>query len=185
MAATINKKVIHGIYDDEVPLLEACRKLKTAGIKIADVFTPFPIHGIDPIVGVPRTRLAICAFIYGLTGLGLATLMMWYMMVSDWPTDVGGKPNWAYYFNIPAFIPITFESTVFCAGHGMALTYLLRCMLVPGAKAKNPDPRTTNDKFMIYLELNDEQATTADGILRAAGASEVNYKGTITETLAY
>ena len=185
MAATITKKIIHGIYDDEVPLLEACKSLKTAGIKIKDVFTPFPIHGIDPIVGVPRTRLAICAFIYGLTGLGLATLMMWYMMVSDWPTDVGGKPNWAYYFNIPAFIPITFESTVFCAGHGMALTYLLRCMLIPGASAKNPDPRTTNDKFMIYLELNDEQALKADAILRSAGASEVNYKGTVTEKLAY
>ena len=185
MAATISKQIIHGIYDDEVPLLEACKKLKSAGIKIKDVFTPFPIHGIDPIIGVPRTRLAICAFIYGLTGLGLATLMMWYMMVSDWPTDVGGKPNWAYYFNIPAFIPISFESTVFCAGHGMALTYLLRCMLVPGARAKNPDPRTTNDKFMIYLELNDEQAPKAEALLREAGASEINHKGTITEKLPY
>ena len=185
MAATISKQIIHGIYDDEVPLLEGCKKLKAAGIKIKDVFTPFPIHGIDLIIGVPRTRLAICAFIYGLTGLGLASLMMWYMMVSDWPTDVGGKPNWMYFYNIPAFIPITFESTVFCAGHGMALTYLLRCMLVPGAKAKNPDPRTTNDKFMIYLELNDEQAHKAETLMREAGASEINHKGIITEKLAY
>jgi hypothetical protein len=67
----------------------------------------------------------------------------------------------------------------------MALTYLLRCMLVPGARAKNPDPRTTNDKFMIYLELTDEQAAQADAILRATKAEEVNYKGTITEKLAY
>jgi hypothetical protein len=185
MAATISKQIIHGIYDDEVPLLEACKKLKAAGIKVKDVFSPFPIHGIDPIIGVPRTRLAICAFLYGLTGCGLATLMMWYMMVSDWPTDVGGKPNWQYYFNIPAFIPITFESTVFCAGHGMALTYLLRCMLVPGAKAKNPDPRTTNDKFLIYLELGDDQASKAEDVMRGAGAIEINHKGTITEKLPY
>lgn len=102
------------------------------------------------------------------------------MMVSDWPNDIGGKPNWNYYSNIPAFIPITFEATVFCAAHGMSLTYLLRCWLVPGAKAKNPDPRTTDDKFMIYLELNDEQSKKADDILRSTGAEEVNYKGTIT-----
>ena len=177
MSAT--KKIIHGIYDDEVPLLEACRKLRDAGIRVKEVFTPFPIHGIDPIIGVPRTRLAICAFIYGITGTCLATWMMWYMMVSDWPVDIGGKPNWQYFYNIPAFIPITFESTVFCAAHGLAITYLLRCWLVPGAKAKNPDPRTTDDKFMIYLELNDEQASTADVILKDCGASEVNYKGTV------
>lgn len=185
MAGVITKKVIHGVYDDEVPLLEACKKLKAAGIKVKDVFSPFPIHGIDPIIGVPRTRLAICAFIYGLTGAGLATLMMWYMMISDWPTDIGGKPNWMYFYNVPAFIPITFESTVLCAGHGMAITYLLRCMLVPGARAKNPDPRTTNDKFLILLELPEEKAGEAENLLRTAGAIEVNQKGTVTEKLPY
>jgi len=38
---------------------------------------------------------------------------------------------------------------------------------------------------MVYLELTDDQATKADAILRTAGASEVNYKGTVTEKLAY
>lgn len=178
-ATAINKNIIHGIFGDEEPLLEACKKLRSSGIRIKEVYSPMPIHGIDGVIGVPRTRLAICAFIYGITGTGLATLMMWYMMVSDWPNDIGGKPNWQYYLNIPAFIPITFESTVFCAAHGMALTYLLRCWLIPGAKAKNPDPRTTDDKFMIYLELNEEQSKKAEEIMKSNGAEEVNYKGTI------
>jgi hypothetical protein len=177
MSAT--KQVIHGIYDDEVPLMEGCKKLRASGIRIADVFTPFPIHGLDTTIGLKRTRIAICAFIYGITGTGLATLMMWYMMVHDWPNDIGGKPSWNYYSAIPAFIPITFESTVFCAAHGMALTYFLRCWLIPGARPKNPDPRTTDDKFMIYLELNNEQSQKADAILKETGASEVNYKGTV------
>ncbi len=176
MATATNKHIIHGVFGDEVPMLEACKKLRSAGIRIKDVFSPMPIHGIDGIIGVPRTRLAICAFIYGLIGCGLATLMMWYMAISDWPNDIGGKPTWAYYFNVPAFIPITFESTVFCAAHGLALTYLLRCMLVPGAKAKNPDPRTTDDKFLIALDLNDEQSQKAQAILKENGAEEVNLK---------
>ena len=177
MATT--KQIIHGVFGDEVPMMEACKKLRSAGIRVKEVYTPFPVHGLDSLIGVPRTRLAICAFIYGLTGLSLATLMMWYMMVSDWPNDIGGKPNLAYYFAVPAFIPISFESTVFCAAHGMALTYLLRCWLIPGTKAKNPDPRTTDDKFLVYLELNDEQAKKAEAILKDNKAEEINYKGTI------
>ena len=180
-----NKHTIHGVFGDEVPMLEACKKLRASGIRIKDVYSPMPIHGIDGIIGVPRTRLAICSFIYGITGTSLATLMMWYMMVHDWPNDIGGKPTWAYYFAVPAFIPITFEATVFCAAHGMALTYLLRCWLVPGAKAKNPDPRTTDDKFLIHLELNDAQFSTAQEILKSNGAEEVNHKGSFVVPPAY
>ncbi|MGL4598826.1 MAG: DUF3341 domain-containing protein [Bacteroidia bacterium] len=166
-------KTIHGIYDDEELLVEGAKKLKAARIRVKDVFSPFPIHGIDPIIGVPRTRLAICAFIYGITGTSLAILMTWFMMVSDWPTDVGGKPSMYYYMNWPAFIPVTFELTVFCAGHGMAITYLLRCWLLPGVSPKNPDPRTTDDKFLMQIEARPEQEAEIANILRSTGASEV------------
>jgi hypothetical protein len=185
MATGTTKQIIHGVFGDEEPMMAACKKMRTSGIRIKDVFTPFPVHGLDGVIGVPRTRLAICAFIYGITGTGLATLMMWYMMIHDWSSDIGGKPTWAYYYAVPAFIPITFEATVFCAAHGMALTYLLRCMLVPGARPKNPDPRSTDDKFVVYLELNDEQAKKADAILKEFSAEEVNYKGTIYIEPAY
>ena len=63
-----NKHIIHGIFGDEIPMMEACKKLRASGIRIKDVFSPMPVHGLDGVIGVPRTRLAICAFIYGLTG---------------------------------------------------------------------------------------------------------------------
>lgn len=167
---------IHAIFDDEEPLMATARTFKSNGIRIKDVFSPFPIHGIDPVIGVPRTWIAICAFIYGLTGLSLGTLMMWYMMVHDWPTDIGGKPSFAYYMNVPAFIPISFECTVLCAAHGMAITYYLRCWLVPGAKAKNPDPRTTDDKFMMVIETKEDKKNNIESLLKNGGASEIHYK---------
>jgi len=168
--------VIHAIFDDEEQLLESTKQVRSNGFRIKDIFTPFPVHGLDHAAGVPRTRLAICAFIYGLTGASLATLMMWYMMVSDWPTDIGGKPSFAYYMNMPAFIPITFESTVLCAAHGMAITFFLRSWLVPGAKAKNPDPRTTDDKFLMVIETKEENKSNVESVLKATGAIEINYK---------
>jgi hypothetical protein len=172
----MSKAIIHGIYDDDDQLKEGAIRLRSSGIRVKDVFSPFPIHGIDPIIGIPRTRLAICAFLYGITGTTLATLMMWYMMIHDWPTDVGGKPSFAYYQNVPAFIPITFECTVLCAAHGMALTFYLRSWLLPGVSAKNPDPRTTDDKFLMLIETKPEKVQDIEAMLKETGASEVNIK---------
>jgi hypothetical protein len=165
---------IHGIFGDEEHLMKGAQQLRDASIRVKDVFSPFPIHGLDPVIGLPRTRLAICAFIYGITGTSLAILMTWYMMVSDWPTDIGGKPSFYYFMNWPAFIPVTFELTVFCAGHGMALTYLLRNWTLPGVVEKNPDPRTTDDKFMMVIEAKSENQEHIISMLRASGAEEIN-----------
>lgn len=172
----MSKVVIHAIFDDEEPLMASVKSLRSNGISIKDAFTPFPVHGLDSAIGVPRTRIAICAFIYGITGTCLATLMMWYMMVHDWPTDVGGKPSFSYYMNVPAFIPITFESTVLCAAHGMVITFYLRCWMLPGVKAKNPDPRTTDDKFLMVIETKEENKMNVEAMLKSTGASEIHYK---------
>ena len=128
----MSDKVIYVMYDDDGVLKDGAKKLVSKGIKIADAFSPFPIHGIDPIIGVRKTRLAICAFIYGLIGMSLALTGMWFFMIEDWPMNIGGKPNYSMLQNIPAFIPITFELTVLCTAHGMAITYFLRNKTLPG-----------------------------------------------------
>lgn len=168
-----DKKVINALYGDDEVILNACKKLRSSGVRIREIFSPFPIHGIDPVLGVPRTRIAITSFLYGITGTCLATLMMWYMMIYDWPTDVGGKPNWSYYFNIPAFIPITFEATVLCAAHGMALTFLLRSWILPGVNPKNPDPRTTDDKFLMQVVVKESDVDRVISMIRETGAEEI------------
>ena len=71
--------------------------------------------------------------------------------------DIGGKPNFMLYQNIPAFIPVTFEFTVLCAGHGMAITYLLRNWTLPGVKARNPYKYTTDDKFVMEIHPDHQE----------------------------
>ena len=123
---------------------------------------------------ISRTRISIASFMYGITGTSLALLMVWYMMITDWPINIGGKPNFALYLNLPAFIPVTFEMTVFCAAHGMALTFLLRSKLLPGVTAPMPHPRITNDKFVLHVDIKDEHAINdVSAKLKTAGASEV------------
>jgi hypothetical protein len=165
-------KTLYATYDDDHKLLEAAKKLVAKGIHIRDVFSPFPIHGLDPVIGVKRTRLAICAFIYGIIGMSLALTGLWYFMVADWPLNIGGKPNFSLYENIPSFIPVTFEFTVLCAAHGMAITYLLRNWTLPGVEARNPYPYTTDDKFVMEIHAHDNhmQTTEIESLLKETGS---------------
>lgn len=167
------------MYDDDDVLKDGAKKLVAKGVKIAEVFSPFPIHGIDPIIGVKHTRLGIMAFLYGLTGTLLATVGMRYFMIEDWPMDIGGKPNESYLDNVLAFIPITFEFTVLCAAHGMAITYLLRNKTLPGMPAQNPDPRTTDDKFVMEVRLSENSRFTEQelhSMLNETGMIELDQK---------
>ena len=173
------EKVIYAMYDDDDVLKDGAKKLVAKGVKISEVFSPFPIHGIDPIIGIKNTRLGILAFIYGITGTMLATYGMSFFMVEDWPMNIGGKPNFTYLDNMLAFIPITFEFTVLCAAHGMAITYLLRNKTLPGMPAQNPDPRTTDDKFVMEIRLSENSSFSAEqleGMIRETGMIELDQK---------
>lgn len=175
----MSDKVIYVMYDDDEALKDSAKKLVSKGVKISEVFSPFPIHGIDPIIGIKNTRLGIMAFLYGLTGLTVATLGMRYFMVTDWPMNIGGKPNFSYLDNMLAFVPISFEFTVLCAAHGMAITYLLRNKTLPGMPAQNPDPRTTDDKFVMEIRLNENHGISEaelDGMLKETGFFELDKK---------
>jgi hypothetical protein len=104
---------------------------------------------------------------------------MRFFMITDWPMNIGGKPNGTYLDNMLAFVPITFEFTVMCAAHGMAITYLLRNKTLPGMPAQNPDPRTTDDKFVIELKHSENSQFSEDellSMLKQTGIIEIDQK---------
>jgi hypothetical protein len=173
------ERIFYAMYDDDDVLKDGAKHLVSKGVKVSEVFSPFPIHGIDSIIGIKNTRLGIMAFVYGMTGLLLATIGMRYFMVVDWPMNIGGKPNFTYLDNILAFVPISFEFTVLCAAHGMAITYMLRNRTLPGIPAQNPDPRTTDDRFVMEIRLSENSKFSADdlqGMLKETGIVELDQK---------
>tara|TARA_B100000963_G_scaffold96783_1_gene83589 strand:+ start:2160 stop:2690 length:531 start_codon:yes stop_codon:yes gene_type:complete len=174
----MSEKVIYVMFDCDGILKDGAKMLVSKGVKISDTFSPFPIHGIDPIIGVKNTRLGIMSFLYGLTGLTLATLGMRFFMIKDWPMNIGGKPNFSYFENLLAFVPISFEFTVLCAAHGMAITYFLRNKTLPGMPAQNPDPRTTDDKFVIEIRTaeNSMDEKELDKLIKKTGYIEIDKK---------
>jgi len=147
-------KTLHAIYDDDDKLLDAVRKIKAAKYDIEEIYTPFPVHGLDKIMGLKETRLAITSFIYGCIGFCFAIWMMNHIMILDWPQNIGGKPSFSFIENMPSFVPIMFELTVFFAAHLMVITFYLRSKLWPFKEAENPIPETTDDKFLIEIKFN-------------------------------
>ena len=169
----MSNKVIHAFYNDDEVVLDAVKKVKAAHHHIEEVFCPFPVHGLDKAMGLAPTRLAITAFMYGVLGLGVAIWMTNYMMIQDWPQDIGGKPNFSWWLNMPAFVPIMFELTVFFAAHLMVITFYMRSRIWPFKAAENPDPRTTDDHFLMEIPVHDNEEELI-ALLKETGAVEIN-----------
>ena len=147
-------KFLHAIYDDDDKLLDAVKFLKKEGVYIEDVFTPFPVHGLDKALGLEPTRISIAGFIYGCIGFAFAIFMMNYIMIVDWPQNIGGKPSFSFIENMPAFVPIMFELTVFFSAHLMVITFYLRSRLWTCKEAENPIPATTDDNFLVQIPVS-------------------------------
>ena len=168
----MSNQVIHALYDDDDTLLGAVKEVRAKKHHIEEIYTPFPVHGLDKAMGLDETRIAIMAFIYGCIGFSVAVAMINFIMIDDWPQNIGGKPSFSFLENMPAFVPVMFEMTVFFAAHLMVITFYLRSRLWPFKEAENPNPLTTDDMFLMEIELNDnEKELTA--LLKETGAVEI------------
>jgi hypothetical protein len=178
----MKKNIIYAIFDDEQDVLSVVKDLREKNIDVNEVYSPFPIHGLDAVLGLKETRMAITAFIYGCIGLTFGGLLIYYIMISgvgkSWPMNIGGKPNFTFYHNLPSFVPIIFECTVLFAGHLMSITYLFRNKLYPGATTSSPDPRTTDDKFLVELTYSTKKEEIT-AILKKSNVTEINEKDEI------
>ena len=168
----MSNKVIQAMYNDDDILMDAVKDVRAANYHIEEIFTPFPVHGLDKAMGLKGTRIAITAFIYGCIGFVFSIWMMNYMMIEDWPQDIGGKPSFTFIQNMPAFVPIMFEMTVFFAAHLMVITFYMRSKLWPFKKAENPDPRTTDDMFVMEVSV-DENEKELISFLEKTGTVEI------------
>ena len=169
-----SRNFVLGVYDDEDVLLKAVRKIRQAGVKIDEVYSPFPVHGLDEELGYKKSRLPIAAFMFGTLGTTLALTMQIWMLGIDWPMIIGGKN----YIAGPDLVPVTFELTVLLAAFGMVFTFLVASDLKPWKDPKMLDLRITDDRHVMAIDLgkNKNKAESLEGLLKDSGAIEVNDK---------
>ncbi|WP_020532371.1 DUF3341 domain-containing protein [Flexithrix dorotheae] len=173
-----NKHFLVGIFNDQDILLKAVKKIRSEGVKIHEVYTPYPVHHLEDALGYSRSRMPVAAFFFGLTGTILAILMQTLMMGVDWPMNIGGKP----FVAIPDFVPITFELTVLLAAYGMGFTFFITRGLGPTAVPTIFDIRMTDDKHVMAIDLaeNKKSEDEIKQILSDAKAEEA-YRKDFTE----
>lgn len=164
-----------GVFDDEDVLLHAVEEVRSNGVKIDEVYSPYPVHGLDEVLGYKRSRLPIAAFLFGMLGTTLALTMQFYMMSFDWPMIIGGKDYGAF----PDFIPVTFEMTVLLAAFGMVGVFMISSNLKPWAQPRIFDVRSTDDKHIMAIDIANNSSidlVAIEAILKSSGATEVNKK---------
>lgn len=171
---SLGTNYVLGVYEDEDVLKDAIKEVRGSGVKIEEVYSPFPVHGIEDALGYKRSWLSVAAFMFGITGTTLALTMQIGMMGADWPMIIGGKD----FVPLPAFIPVTFEMTVLLAAFGMVFTFFGISNLKPWGKPRIYDIRITDDKHVMAIDLdkNDIKEAEIKKIISGSGASEVNNK---------
>ncbi len=142
-------------YVDEHSLLTAARKVRDSGYTKTDAYTPFPVHGIDEALGIKPTLLPFIVLSLAFTGLIAAIVMQVWMNAIDFPYLISGKPL----LSIPAFIPVTFETTVLFSAF---TTFFAMWGLNGLPRFSNPvftSPRfdrATNDRFFLHVDARDK-----------------------------
>jgi hypothetical protein len=170
---------LHGIaaeFDSAKSLFHAAEKIRDEGYRRWDVFSPFPIHGMDQAMGLGRSFLSKIVFFAGLCGSLTAVALTFGASWILYPLVVMGKPtNWA---TVPAFFPIIFEFTILFS----AFTATFGMLIINGLPRWNHPlfnwerfKKVTEDKFFVAIESNDPQFSEkrAHALLESLGGKNI------------
>ncbi len=165
------KAFVSGYYLDDKDLVEGIKALQEKNIEIADVRTPFPVHGLDKVLKLRRSRLPRAGFFAGAMGTAIGFGFQAWVFTEAWPLNFGGKP----FLSVPSFIPVTFELTVLFAAFALVFGFLISSKLGPGADNIIFDEEVTNDRFQILLEVTASDSEVLQAELQSAGAEGVQH----------
>lgn len=163
------------LFLDPQVCLHAVKVFREKGYEIKDVYTPFPVHGMDEAMGIKSTGLGWATLCGGAIGCVGAVLMQSWIHAVDWPLNIGGKS----FLALPTQIVVAFEMTILLAAFATVGGLFWKGRLFPrlfGAEgAHQPHPRVTDDGFVILIEEKDGQFNGPEfrALCAELGATEV------------
>lgn len=177
MSPAPSKSTLYGVlaeYDNPAALLHAAQSVNKNGFREFDTFSPFPIHGMDKAMSLKKSKLGWIVLGHGLLGLSGALAMIYFMMVVDYPLNISGKT----FFNVPAWIPVTFELTILLSAFGtvFGMFFLnglprLHHPLFNSERFK----KATDDGFFLCIEASDPRFSEDEvkKLLKETGATHL------------
>jgi hypothetical protein len=152
-----------GYFDDGPELVEAARAVRELGYTKLDAFTPFPVHGIDEAMAIPRSKLGWIVLCGGFLGAASALLLIWWTGAISYPLVVGGKPLFALAFSIPVTFELTVLFSAFAAVFGMFALNKLPQLYHPVFNYSR-FAGATDDKFLLAIEASDPKFDAAQTV---------------------
>lgn len=173
------KPIVAGYYRDQSRFTDACGAATAAGLQ-PEAFTPWPVHGLEHKLAIPRSLIGRPVLTVILIGFCLGLHLAWYTQYQNYPLNVGGKP----YFAWQTFVVVIMETGLLLgalANMGLALHF---CRLLPDPNTRLINDRITDDTFALVLPISaGKNAETLTAWLREQGAEEVQVLG-VTQSSA-
>lgn len=167
------KPIVAGYYRDQHTFTDACAAATAAGMH-PEAFTPYPVHGLDIKLGIPRSLIGRPVLTVILIGFALGLFLAWFTQYQDYPLNVGGKP----YFAWQTFVVVILETGLLLgalANMGLALHF---CRLLPDPNTRLINDRITDDTFALVLPMSpNKDAAVLSAWLSEHGAEEVQVLG--------
>ena len=165
---------IVGFFKDPYHLLRAAKEARARQFKFCDAYTPFPIHGLDAILGQKRSVVPWVTLVMGLAGCFGGFGLEIFTSAISWPINVGGKP----FNSFPAFVPIGFECTILLGGLATLAALLMFCRL-PNFKSSILNESITDNTFALYVSAKEESFREDDvkNLMEKCGAIETRMVG--------
>ena len=174
-----------GAFSEPTELVKAGRKIREMGYTKIDAMTPFPVHGIDDAIGIPRSPIGWIVIFFSMAGTATAIFLQWFTGatpltslvkygLSGYPLVIGGKPLFDFSFSIPVAFELTVLFTAFASFWGLWIICGLPRMYHPSMNYRNAH-RASDDRFLLVIEADDpkfEPLKTSEH-LRSVGAQDV------------
>jgi len=160
-----------GVFDEESKFISSLEALKENNLSVHDVFTPYPIHEVFHLLK-RKSRLPTAAYFFGLFAIISVLGFLYYTSVISWPVVYGGKP----FNSFPSFIVVTIVLTIFTVTIASLAAFSARSKLFPGRENTIFDPRGTDDKFIIVVDIDGKDqssAVRAEELMKEKGATEI------------
>jgi Protein of unknown function (DUF3341) len=174
MAAVPQTYGIIAEFETPAAIMHAAEKVRDSGFRKWDVFTPFPVHGMDKAMGLKNSRVGWFSFIGGCTGYTCGMLMIWWMNAVDYPIVIGGKPMFSPYSAFPPSYELTILLGSFGSLLGMLFLNRLPRLHHPLLKHRR-FALASHDRFFLVIETGDPKYSESETrkLLEAAGSTRI------------
>ena len=161
-------------FDNPADAMRAAEKVRDAGFRRWDVFTPYPVHGMDKAMGLKNSKVGWFAFCGGVTGYTTGMLMIWFMNAFDYRILVGGKPMFSPFSAFPPSYELTILFGAFGSLFGMLFLNRLPRLHHPLLKHRR-FKQVTHDRFFLVIECDDPKYSDQETrrLLESAGCQHL------------